>query len=63
MAAQENLLSKVPSGSERYRVDAAILDSGKLLSLPRLCFGEWSNKTLGAPTISYSQFVAARGGR
>ena len=44
MTAQENLLSKAPSESERYRVDAAILDSGKLSLLPRLCFGELSNK-------------------
>jgi len=49
MTAQENLLSKAPSGSERYRVDVAILDSGNLSLLPRLCSGELSNKTLGAP--------------
>src|SRR5947207_15313255 len=57
MTAQENLLSKAPSGSERYRVDAAILDSGKLYLLPRLCFGELSDKPPKPrdklPTICY----------
>jgi len=46
MTAQENLLSKAPSGWERYRVDAAVLEPGNLFLLPRLCFGELSNKTL-----------------
>ena len=44
MTAQENLLSKAPSGSERYRVDAAILDSGKLSFLPRLCLASYPTK-------------------
>src|SRR5207244_11927896 len=41
MTAQENLLSKAPSGWERYRVDAAVLEPGNLFLLPRLCFGEF----------------------
>lgn len=62
MTEQENLPSKVPSGSEKYRVDAAILDSGKLSILPRLCFGESSNKTLGAPRSATHNMFSARGG-
>ena len=61
MTAQENLLSKAPSGCERHRVDAAVLEPGNLFLLPRLALASYPTKP-SSPEISYSQFVAARGG-
>ncbi len=63
MTAQENLLSKAPSGWERYRVDAAVLEPGNLFLLPRLCFGELSNKTLGAPRSATHNLLLLAVGR